>query len=170
MIIYYKFPSYPNPKVRLPFAKVSAMRRKHLAKYYNGGFDGRKPGKLQALKEKGSSKYEKVGGVSGQCDLGIQELMQKGRYGVLGRRVPSCDTRGLGFQKEKKREFFFGQKVDDRKNIHDRGDSEIKKLPSTINMACNSVESWYVLQSNPLFVCDQLYDIVLQEITIKTLN
>jgi hypothetical protein len=102
MIIYYKLPSYPKTTATLPFAKISAMRKKHLVNYYTN-CAGVKRFRKDVQREKlPTFAREKR---SGNCSRGrkssesrtaqreteIQKIMREvtGHFGALGRRVHS---------------------------------------------------------------------------------
>jgi hypothetical protein len=101
MIIYYKLPSYPKATATLPFAKISAMRKKHLVKYYTDCVGVKRmrkdvrPEKLQTKfkLEKSSANYGKIHGNKKalQRETDIQKIMKEvtGHFGALGRRIHS---------------------------------------------------------------------------------
>ena len=101
MIIYYKLPGYPTASATLPFAKISAMRKKQLEKYYNNCIGGKNysikhsPGGLRTLaKQKTVEGFHEIDDTSKkalQRSSDIKKLMKEvtGHYCVLRRRVHS---------------------------------------------------------------------------------
>ena len=94
----------------LPFAKMSAMRKKHLVKYYSnctGVKRFRKDVRREKLptlaKEKSSGTCSRVRSTL-QRETEIQKIMREGtgHFGVLRRRVYSAGKRRQEFSTEKK--------------------------------------------------------------------
>ena len=136
MIIYFKLPGYPTATATLPFAKISAMRRKHLAKYYNNWERlSNDAGELDSS-EKNSENYGQIHGSSEQAlqrNSDIQKLMKEvtGHYGALGRRVHSSGKRRQCFLNEEKRDCVVS--INDGKNFSEIS-SGVEKVSANVKM------------------------------------
>ena len=107
----------------LPFAKISAMRKKHLVKYYSncaGVKRFRKDVRREKLptfaKEKSSGTCNR-GRSTPQRETEIQKIMREvtGHFGVLGRRAHSAGKRRQEFSTERKKDCTGN--VDDAKKV-----------------------------------------------------
>ena len=123
MIICYKLPSYPKLTASLPFAKISAMRKKHLVKYYSncsGVKRFRKDVRREELptfaQEKSAGTCRRAGSTP-QRETEIKKMMREvtGHFGALGRRLHSAGKRRQEFSTEKKKDCT--ENVDDAKEV-----------------------------------------------------
>ena len=143
MIIYYKLPSYPTAKATLPFAKISAMRKKHLMTYYHNCAAVKKisnvvrPDKLETF-----SKVKSVEEMDGnkaetlQRDGVIKKLTNEvtGHYSELGRRVHSSHRKKRQWFLSESTQSGFAVDVYNSKKFSEGDSEQVKKSSMSAKM------------------------------------